>query len=130
MSNIESIGFNYNSGQENYGNNGSLTSENYETISDVPDQAPEPNFFDDLMAEVDAEPTGGAGGPNSMFFRYNQLAKEYNTIDKNMANRIRVHGKQKVKETFPNQFGGKTIRKRRSMKTRKNKKQRSYRKRY
>lgn len=128
MSNSESedFGFNYNSEQ-----NESLASENYESIPEA--QAPETTFFDDLMAEVDVEPTGGAGGPNDMYFRYNKLAKEYNTIDKNMANRIRSHGKQKVQEAFPGyQSGGKrkTLRKRKSTKTRKTRKNRSYRKRY
>jgi hypothetical protein len=117
MSNSGSnFGFNYNSAEESYGPAENTQSE------------PEQTFFDDLMAEVDAEPTGGAGGPNNMFFRYNQLAKEYNTVDKNMAERIREHGKEKVKETFPNyQEGGrkKTYRKRRSTKKRNTRKTRS-----
>jgi hypothetical protein len=88
------------------------------------------NFVNDMLAELNEEPTGGAGGPNNMFRRYNEASKPYSDAE-NFATalRIRSHGKAKVLEAFPdwNQSAGK--RRKTHRKNRKNRKNRKTRQR-
>jgi hypothetical protein len=88
------------------------------------------NFVNHMLAELNEEPTGGAGGPNNMFRRYNEASKPFSNAE-NFATalRIRSHGKAKVLEAFPdwNQSAGK--RRKTHRKNRKNRKNRKTRQR-
>jgi hypothetical protein len=95
MSNTNSLGSDYYRALLETESNAGSVSNNEQSTGDHTD------FFTDLMQEINEEPLGGAGGPNSMVFKYEKHAKEYNDVDPNLAQRIRNHGKDKVRNSFP-----------------------------
>lgn len=59
------------------------------------------NNLPSILRRLEQEPAGGAGGPRSIYAKYNRKAQEYDSVNANLAGKIRKAGVTAARQFQP-----------------------------